>query len=91
MDFSFTEEQTLLAESVQRYLDDRYSFEARKQWLKTMGDGAAHSPTVWNELAGLGVLALLVPRSVPRSYLVAQSTAQQFPLLGCRLYRLAMQ
>ncbi len=61
MDFSFTEEQTLLAESVQRYLDDRYSFEARKQWLKAMGDGAAHSPTVWNELAGLGVLALLVP------------------------------
>ena len=61
MDFSFTEEQTLLADSVQRYLDDRYSFEARKQWLKAMGDGAAHSPTVWNELAGLGVLALLVP------------------------------
>ena len=61
MDFSFTEEQTLLAESVQRYLDDRYSFEARKQWLKAMGDGAAPSPTVWNELAGLGVLALLVP------------------------------
>jgi alkylation response protein AidB-like acyl-CoA dehydrogenase len=61
MDFSFTEEQTLLADSVQRYLDDRYSFEARKQWLKAMGDGAAHSPTVWNELAGLGVLALRVP------------------------------
>ncbi len=61
MDFSFTEEQTLLADSVQRYLDDRYSFEARKQWLKAMDDGAAHSPTVWNELAGLGVLALRVP------------------------------
>jgi len=63
MDFSFTEEQTLLAESVQRYLDDRYSFEARKQWLKAIGDGAAHSPTVWNELAGLGVLALLTPEA----------------------------
>ena len=63
MDFSFTEEQTLLAESVQRYLDDRYSFEARKQWLKAMGNGAAHSPTVWNELAGLGVLALLTPEA----------------------------
>lgn len=61
MDFSFTEEQTLLADSVQRYLDDRYSFEARKQWLKATDDGAAHSPTVWNELAGLGVLALGVP------------------------------
>ena len=61
MDFSFTEEQTLLADSVQRYLDDRYSFEARKQWLKATDDGAAHSPTVWNELAGLGVLALRVP------------------------------
>ncbi len=63
MDFSFTEEQTLLAESVQRYLDDRYSFEARKQWLKAMSDGATHSPTVWNELAGLGVLALLTPEA----------------------------
>jgi hypothetical protein len=61
MDFSFTEEQTLLADSVRRYLDDRYSFEGRKQWLKGMSEGGAHSPTVWSELAGLGVLALLVP------------------------------
>jgi alkylation response protein AidB-like acyl-CoA dehydrogenase len=61
MDFSFTEEQTLLADSVRRYLDDRYSFAARKQWLKGMSEGSAHSPTVWSELAGLGVLALLVP------------------------------
>ena len=63
MDFSFTEEQNLLADSVRRYLDDRYHFEARKQWLKAMNEGAAHSPTVWNELAGLGVLALLTPEA----------------------------
>ena len=63
MDFSFTEEQNLLADSVRRYLDDRYHFEARKQLLKAMGDGAAHSPAVWNELAGLGVLGLLTPEA----------------------------
>jgi alkylation response protein AidB-like acyl-CoA dehydrogenase len=63
MDFSFTEEQNLLADSVRRYLDDRHHFEARKQLLKAMSEGAAHSPSVWNELAGLGVLALLTPEA----------------------------
>ena len=61
MDFSFTEEQTLLADSVRRYLDDRFHFEARKQWLKSANGASTHSPTMWSELAGLGVLALRVP------------------------------
>lgn len=63
MDFSFTEEQNLLADSVRRYLDDRHHFEARKQLLKAVNDGAGHSAIVWNELAGLGVLALLTPEA----------------------------
>ena len=34
MDFSFTEEQRMLADTVGRYIDQEYTFEARKQTLK---------------------------------------------------------
>ncbi len=54
MDFSFTEEQTLLRNSVQRFIQDRYSFEARKAILASDG---GWSRDLWNGFAELGLLA----------------------------------
>ncbi|MFM7066995.1 MAG: acyl-CoA dehydrogenase family protein [Gammaproteobacteria bacterium] len=56
MDFTFSEEQQMLAESVRRYLDDHHDFARRRQQLAS-GD----TPRVWSGLAGLGAVALLVP------------------------------
>jgi len=54
MDFNFTEEQTLLRESVQRYLADTYDFEARQ---KTVNGDAGWNPAVWQAFAEeLGIL-----------------------------------
>ncbi len=58
MDFNFTEEQQLLAATVRRFLREHYSFEARRQILKSP---RGWSRAVWNELAGLGLTALNVP------------------------------
>lgn len=58
MDFNFTEEQQLLADTVRRFVREHYSFEARREIMK-LPDG--WSRDVWNELAGLGLTALNVP------------------------------
>jgi alkylation response protein AidB-like acyl-CoA dehydrogenase len=58
MDFNFSEEQQLLADTVQRFVREHYSFETRRGILKSK-DG--WSREVWQELAGLGVTALNVP------------------------------
>ena len=54
MDFSFTEEQQMLQESIRRYLESGYTLEHRAKAVA--GDG--WSPTTWRELADLGLLAL---------------------------------
>ncbi len=54
MDFSFTEEQVLLRNSVQRFVQDRYSFEARKAILAS-DSGWSHEN--WRAFAELGLLA----------------------------------
>ena len=54
MDFSFTEEQVLLRNSVQRFIQDRYSFEARKAILASE---AGWSRDNWRAFAELGLLA----------------------------------
>ena len=54
MDFSFTEEQQMLQDSIRRYLESAYTLEHRAKAVA--GDG--WSPDTWRELADLGLLAL---------------------------------
>ncbi|MCF8471002.1 MAG: acyl-CoA dehydrogenase family protein [Parvibaculum sp.] len=54
MDFSFTEEQTLLRNTVQSLLGDKYDFETRRKVTKT-ADG--WRPEMWAQFAELGLLA----------------------------------
>jgi len=58
MDFAFTSEQQLLADSAHRYITDDYGFDRRKQILAS---AAGHSSAVWREFADLGFLGLNVP------------------------------
>src|SRR5262245_49817451 len=58
MDFNFSEEQQLLADTVQRFVREHYSFEARREIIKSKEHW---SREIWQELAGLGITALNVP------------------------------
>ena len=58
MDFSFTEEQTLLRNSISKYLGDNYDFEAFK---KISRSETGWSPGNWKQFAELGLLAAPVP------------------------------
>ncbi|MFP3942301.1 MAG: acyl-CoA dehydrogenase family protein [Alphaproteobacteria bacterium] len=54
MDFSFSEEQTLLRNSVQRFLQDKYDFETRR---KIVASEDGWRPDYWQQFAELGLLA----------------------------------
>jgi pimeloyl-CoA dehydrogenase small subunit len=58
MDFSFTEEQTLLRNSVSRFLADNYKFEFFKKNSRT---DPGWSPSVWKQFAELGLMAAPLP------------------------------
>jgi len=58
MDFGFTSEQQLLADSARRYISEQYGFDRRKQILAS-ADG--YSRSVWKDFAELGFLGLIVP------------------------------
>lgn len=58
MDFNFSDEQQLLVDTVQRFVRDTYSFEARREILKSQ---EGWSRETWQALAGLGLTALNVP------------------------------
>ena len=58
MDFNFTQEQTLLEDSLRRYLAKSYSLAARRQSIAA-ADG--FSAEQWRAFADMGVLALNVP------------------------------
>jgi len=58
MDFSFTEEQTLLRNSVSAYLADKYGFES---WRKFTRNGSGRDPAHWQQFAELGLLAAPLP------------------------------
>ena len=60
MDFNFTEEQQLLADTVRRFVREHYSFEARREILKSK---EGWSRDLWQQLAGLGLTALNVPET----------------------------
>ena len=55
MDFSFTEEQSLLQDSVQRFVQNSYEFETRQKLIKTE---EGFSRDNWSSFAELGWLAL---------------------------------
>ena len=61
MDFSFSEEQKLLQDSVQRFIQNSYAFDARQKLLETE---AGFSDGNWSEFAELGWLALPFPEEV---------------------------
>ena len=58
MDFSFTEEQTLLRNSVSKYLADNYKVE---DWRKFTRSDAGRDPRHWKQFAELGLLAASLP------------------------------
>lgn len=58
MDFSYTEEQTLLRNSVAKYLADNYKFET---WRKFTRSEAGRDPNHWKQFAELGLLAAALP------------------------------
>jgi alkylation response protein AidB-like acyl-CoA dehydrogenase len=58
MDFSFSEEQTLLRNSVSKFLADNYKFEDFKKISRT---DPGWSPANWKQFAELGLLAAALP------------------------------
>jgi pimeloyl-CoA dehydrogenase small subunit len=55
MDFDFTEEQSMLRDSIDRLLADRYDFEKRKA---IMAQPEGWSTDMWNAFAEMGLMAL---------------------------------
>ena len=60
MDFSFTEEQTLLRNSIGKYLADNYAFES---WRRFTRSGEGRDPAHWRQFAELGLLAAPLPEA----------------------------
>ena len=60
MDFNFSDEQRQFRDSLERYLRDDYSFDRRREILRS---DAGYSPEVWQQLAEIGALALTLPEA----------------------------
>jgi alkylation response protein AidB-like acyl-CoA dehydrogenase len=58
MDFDYTEEQQLLADSVGKFLEKNYTFETRREVIASR---LGFSPAAWEGMAGLGLLGVPVP------------------------------
>ena len=58
MRFDFSEEQQLVAESVRRFVQQDYAFEARRRIVASPG---GWSGDVWSKIAGIGLLGLPLP------------------------------
>ena len=61
MDFSFSEEQSMLQDSVQRFMQNSYTFENRQKLIRTE---EGFSRENWASFAELGWLAMPFPESV---------------------------
>ncbi|MES1941250.1 acyl-CoA dehydrogenase [Salinisphaera sp. T5B8] len=55
MDFSYSDEQRMLKDMVDRVVADQYSFEQREKIIKSE---PGYSPEVWSQFAELGLLAV---------------------------------
>jgi alkylation response protein AidB-like acyl-CoA dehydrogenase len=60
MDFNLTQEQTMLADSLRRYLSRSYALPARRE---AMAEAGGYSAEHWRAYADMGVLALNVPEA----------------------------
>ena len=78
MNFDYSEEQTMLRDSVRRYVQDNYGFEARKA---IVADGGFSAKT-WADLAELGVLGLTAPADAGGSEMDAQAAMVVMEELG---------
>ncbi len=58
MDFNFTEEQTVLQDTLKRFIDRDYSFQKRRELVRSP---EGFSRDVWRQFAEFGVLALPFP------------------------------
>ena len=64
MNFIHTEEQQMLADTVARFVQDEYDFDARRKRLEASHrQGPGYSPALWSQLADLGLFALNVPEA----------------------------
>ena len=63
MDFTLTDEQRLLKDSVDRLMAERYSFDQRKNYIKEPGGWSA---ALWSQYAELGLLGLPFAEQVRR-------------------------
>lgn len=61
MDFSFSEEQTMLVDSVQRFIQNDYDFDSRQKLIATEQGFSSEN---WRNFAELGWLALPFPEEV---------------------------
>src|SRR5258708_12193552 len=55
MNFDYSEEQQLLADSIRRFIGKDYDFAARKAILAS---AEGYSPAAWETFAGIGLLGL---------------------------------
>lgn len=58
MDFNYSEEQQMLADSLRRFIDTEYTFDKRR---KSARGGGSLNRATWAQLAEMGVLGLTVP------------------------------
>ena len=58
MNFQYSEEQQLLADSVARLAEQHYDFESRK---RVIASDEGYSPAVWSQMAQLGLMAIALP------------------------------
>ena len=78
MNFDFSEEQTMLRDTVRRYVADNYGFEARKAIVANGG----FSAKVWADMAELGVLGLTAPADAGGSEMGLQEAMVVMEELG---------
>jgi len=60
MNFDYSEEQTMLVQSLERTLAKNYDFETYREQLAAK---ATHAPELWQSLAELGIMAMPLPES----------------------------
>ncbi|CAG4886749.1 acyl-CoA dehydrogenase family protein [Paraburkholderia saeva] len=58
MDFTYSEEQQMLVDSLRRFVETEYTFEKRRRRSR---EAASFDPQIWSLLADMGVIGLTVP------------------------------
>lgn len=61
MDFSLTDEQRMLQDTVERLVQDQYGFEQRRGYMQAEG---GFTREMWNQMAELGLLGVPFPEEI---------------------------